>query len=198
MPTNYRQVYAIQKKNRERILKICPDMDNKSGIYFYTREDEDGIKYSYCGLAEHLLDRQISHLSGFQWIDISIKSHGLYDENNNPYGWKLGFKHFPKDQLEEKERYYITLYAKAGYQSRNKDTGGGSGKRKINEYKQPKTYRQGIQAGYIKASKEISILFEKYLNYSTKDKVPNRYQLNALDKFQTFLDFHKQEQDKTE
>ena len=53
---NYKKLYAIKKENEKRIKKICPEIDNQSGIYFYTREDEDGIKYSYCGLAEHLLE----------------------------------------------------------------------------------------------------------------------------------------------
>lgn len=199
IPTNYRQVYAIQKKNREKILKICPNMKSESGIYFYTRTDENGIHSFYIGQSVDCMARNISHLQNYSHIDLSIKKRGFYSEDN-PYGWKLNVIYYPKEKLDEMEQYWILEYMKKGYQARYNYTGGGQGKGKqqLNEYKQPKTYRQGIQAGYIKASKEISNLFEKYLNYSTKDKVPNRYQLNALDKFQAFLDFHKQEQDKTE
>lgn len=188
---NYKKLYAIKKENEKRIKKICPEIDNQSGIYFYTREDEDGIKYSYCGLAEHLLDRQLSHLTGFQWIDISLKSHGLYDAEKNPYGWKLGFKHFPKSELEEKERYYITLYAKAGYQSRNKDTGGGSGKRQINQFKPTKGYRDGIEQGIKNCSKEMAHLFDLHLDVTTKKNPPTVNQQKALDKFNDFLNFYK-------
>ena len=40
MATNYRQVYAIEKKNKERLLKVNPKLNDKSGIYFLLREDE--------------------------------------------------------------------------------------------------------------------------------------------------------------
>jgi hypothetical protein len=45
---NYRQIYAIKKKNKERIKAICPDCPNTSGIYFLLRE-EDGFKFAYIG-----------------------------------------------------------------------------------------------------------------------------------------------------
>lgn len=40
MATNLRQVYAIEKKNKERLLKVNPKLNDKSGIYFLLREDE--------------------------------------------------------------------------------------------------------------------------------------------------------------
>lgn len=48
-------------------------MKNQSGIYFYTRTDENGISYFYIGQSVDCLERNISHLSGFQHIDLSIK-----------------------------------------------------------------------------------------------------------------------------
>lgn len=198
MPTNYRQVYAMKAEREKRIKKICPDIPNTSGIYAFYRVDEAGIKRCYVGQAKHLLERCASHLAEYDHIALSLKKHKFYSEDN-PYGWKLSFKTCKESEMDEKEVATIKNFADAGHQIYNVMAGSQSkGKMATGQYKQPKTYRQGIQAGYIKASKEISILFEKYLNYSTKDKVPNRYQLNALDKFQAFLDFHKQEQDKTE
>lgn len=198
LPTNYRQVYAMKAEREKRIKKICPDIPNTSGIYAFYRVDEAGIKRCYVGQAKHLLERCASHLAEYDHIALSLKKHKFYSEDN-PYGWKLSFKTCKEAEMDEKEVDTIKNFADAGHQIYNVMAGSQSkGKIATGQYKQPKTYRQGIQVGYIKASKEISNLFEKYLNYSTKDKVPNRYQLNALDKFQAFLDFHKQEQDKTE
>lgn len=70
---NYKQLYAIKKNNEKRILSVCPRMKNQSGIYFYTRTDENGISYFYIGQSVDCLERNVSHLSGYQHIDLSIK-----------------------------------------------------------------------------------------------------------------------------
>ena len=70
---NYRQLYAIKKANKERILKICPNCPETSGIYFLLRE-EDGFKFAYIGQSVNLLQRLADHLQGYQYIDLSIKS----------------------------------------------------------------------------------------------------------------------------
>ena len=44
---NYRQIKAIEKANKERILKVCPNVPETSGIYFLTRE-EDGFNNAQC------------------------------------------------------------------------------------------------------------------------------------------------------
>lgn len=69
---NFRKAKAIEKK-RERLLKVNPALDDKSGIYFLTRTDEDGINYFYIGQAVHIMQRMCSHLTGYQHIDCSIK-----------------------------------------------------------------------------------------------------------------------------
>ena len=185
------QIKAIDKKNLQRLLAVNPNLDHDSGIYILTRESiETGIRWSYVGQAVDITQRMLGHLRGYQHIDLSIKRHGLYSESN-PEGWKINFIHFSKDQLDEKERYYITLYAKSGYQSRNKDTGGGAGKQELGERKPAKGYRQGIDAGYRKASKEVSHLFDLHLDYRTKSDKPNKNQEKAAEKFQNFLDYHK-------
>lgn len=130
---NYKQLYAIKSKNKKRILEVCPDMKNQSGIYFYTRTDEDGINYFYIGQSVDCLDRNISHLTGYQHIDLSIKKRGFYS-SENPYGWKLNVIYYPKSELDKWEQYWILEYTKKGYQCRyNKTSGGqGEGKEKIN------------------------------------------------------------------
>ena len=192
MSTNYRKIYAIKKMNEKRILDVCPDMKRKSGIYFYTRTDENGISYFYIGQSVDCLERSISHLTGYQHIDLSIKKRGFYSEKN-PYGWKLNVMYYPKDKLDEMEQYWILEYTKRGYQCRyNKTAGGqGEGKEKINEFRPTKGYRDGIKQGYKNASKEISHLFDLHLDYKTKSDNPNKNQEKALHKLEEFLNYHK-------
>lgn len=189
---NYKQIYAIKKKNEERLLKLNPDLDDESGIYFFYRTDENGINYGYLGQAVDIKSRCVSHLSGYQHIDLSLKKHGLYDKEKNPYGWKLQFKHYPKEQLDEMEQYWIKEFANKGYQLRNKTSGSqGAGKQKIDEYKPSRGYRDGLDQGYKNASKEISHLFDLHLEVSTKKNPPTVNQQKALEKFNDFLNYYK-------
>lgn len=188
---NMKQVYAINKKNEKKLLEVNPKLNNSSGIYFLTRLDEDGFRYAYIGQAKHILDRLVQHMSGYQHIDLSIKAHGLYSENN-PYGWNVNFMSFPINQLDEKEQYYIKQYALKGYQLRNKTSGSqGEGKRKIDDYKPSKGYRDGLQQGYINASRDMAHLFDLHLTYAPKSDKPNKNQLLAMEKFKNFLEFYK-------
>lgn len=169
-------------------MQVNPELDNNSGIYFLTRIDpETGIKFSYVGQALHIKQRMLQHMVGYQHIDLSIRSHGLYSEDN-PGGWNINFMHFPKEQLNEKERYYITLYAKNGYQSRNKDTGGGAGKQELGERKPSKGYRDGIAQGRKTLARELSNIAEKHLEIRLKeDKKNNKVSIKAFDKFNNLL-----------
>lgn len=189
---NYKKIYAIEKSNRERLLKVNPNLDDKSGIYFLTRTDEDGISYFYIGQAVKILQRMCSHLTGYQHIDLSLKKRGFYSVDN-PYGWQINFIHYPKDELDQMEQYWILQYTKKGYQCRyNKTAGGqGEGKEKINEFKASKTYRDGLKQGYKNASREVSHLFELHLDYKTKSDMPSKNQQKAIDKFDKFLNFYK-------
>ena len=60
MAFNYRQVKAIERQNKERILRTNPYVDENSGIYFLTREDENGIRYAYIGQAKNISAFQIA------------------------------------------------------------------------------------------------------------------------------------------
>lgn len=192
MNQNLKKAKAIEYKNRQKILKINPMLDDNSGIYFLTRMDEDGIHYFYIGQAVHILQRMCSHITGYQHIDLSLKKRGFYSPDN-PYGWKINFNHYPVSELDKWEQYWILEYTKKGYQCRyNKTAGGqGNGKDKINEYRSSKTYRDGIRQGYKNASKEIAHLFDLHLDYKTKSENPNKNQEKAIEKFRTFLEFYK-------
>ena len=189
---NYKQRLAIETKNKKRFLAINKDLNDQSGIYILTRE-EDGFKYAYVGQAKHILTRLAQHLVGYMHIDLSMKKHGLYSEDN-PNGWKVGALNYPIEQLDEMEQFYILKYAQYGYQLRNKTAGGqGEGKSQIDEYRPAKGYRDGLKQGYKNASKEISNLFDKHLDYKCKSDKPNKNQEKAKEKFEVFLNFHKGE-----
>lgn len=165
-----------------------PHLDDGSGIYFLTRTDENGIKYAYIGQAKHIHTRLAQHLVGFQHIDLSLKKHGLY-KADNPYGWKIGFMHFHESVLDEKEQYYIRMYANSGYQLRNKTAGGqGEGKSQIDEYRPVKGYRDGLEQGRKNLARELAHIIDTHLTVSLKDeKKNNKVSLKALDKFMDLI-----------
>ena len=192
MATNLRQVYAIEKKNKERLLKVNPKLNDKSGIYFLLREDENGFKFAYIGQAVHILSRLASHLSGYQQhIDLSIRSHGLYDAEKNPYGWRVEFMNLPVSKLDEAEKKYIRLYADKGYQLRNVSLGGQGENRasgSIGERKAPKGYMQGIQQGKKVLARELSNIAEKHLKIEIRDdKKHNKVSQKQYEKFMELM-----------
>ena len=186
---NIRQAKAIEYKNKKRLLEINPKLDDKAGIYFLTRTDENSIDYAYIGQAKHIITRLAQHLVGYQHIDLSLKKHGFYDKKNNPYGYKVNFLHFSLSELDEKEQYYIKLYAQKGYQLRNKTAGGqGQGKSQIDEYKPQKGYRDGLSQGYKNAVKDIKHIIDKHLVVSLKpEKANNKVSIKAFEKFNDIL-----------
>ena len=166
---NYKQVLAKQKATRERIVKLCPSINDNSGIYSFTRTDENGIRYAYVGQAKHLLSRCAQHLLGYQHIDLSIKKHGLFSENNE-YGYRLDFVNLPESELDDSEREYIQKYASLGFQLRNATLGGQDNGKEVIDSKTPKGYHDGLKQGYENARKEIKELFSKYLMVSVKNE----------------------------
>ena len=186
----YRQIKAIEQKNKERILKICSNANENSGIYILTRE-ENGFKYAYIGQARHILTRLAQHLTGYQHIDISLKKHGLFSaENKN--GWHIDF--IECFNLDDEEQRLILKYANLGYQLRNKTAGGQSvGKVGIAEIKAGKGYRQGLQKGYENARKEVAKLFEKNLFFAIVKE--NKNTIKAFDKFNEFINVKENKND---
>ena len=184
---NYKQIYAIKKANEERILKVCPNCPNTSGIYFLLRE-ENGFKFGYIGKAKHLLDRLGSHLSGRkQHIDRSLLAHGLWSDDNVT-GYRVHFLEYPEEKLNEMEQFYIKKYANAGYQLRNVESGGNLGKTDIGERKAARGYYDGLEQGRKNTQRFISDLFAKHLDYRPKKDPPNAYQTRAMEKFKDFLE----------
>lgn len=190
--SNYRNISkakAIEKSNKQRLLKVNPKLDDESGIYFLTRTDEDNISYFYIGQAVHILARLAQHLVGYQHIDLSIKKRGLYSADN-PYGWKVNFMHYPKSELDKWEKYWILEYTKRGYQCRYNKTGGGQGegKEKINEFRPAKGYRDGIKQGKINLARELSSIAEKHLKIEIReDKKNNKVSQKQFDKFKELM-----------
>lgn len=189
MNSNLRKVKAIEYKNRKKLLQINPTLDDDSGIYFLTRTDEDGINYFYIGQAVHILQRMCSHLTGYQHIDLSVKKRGFYN-TDNPYGWKINFKHYPVSELDKWEQYWILEYTKKGYQCRyNKTAGGqGEGKEKINEFKPVRGYRDGLEQGRKNLAKQLSHIIDMHLIVGIKPgKENNKVSIRALEKFNELL-----------
>lgn len=187
---NFRKAKAIEKKNRERLLKVNPKLDDESGIYFLTRTDEDGINYFYIGQALHIMQRMCSHLTGYQHIDLSVKKRGFHS-TKNPYGWKLNFKYYPESELDKWEQYWILEYTKRGYQCRyNKTAGGqGEGKEKINEFRPAKGYRDGLAQGRKIMAKELGHIIDTHLTVSLKlEKQNNKVSQRAFEKFNELLE----------
>lgn len=186
---NYAQVKAIEKKNKQRFLEVNSDLNEQSGIYFLTREDENGFKFAYIGQTRHILTRLAQHLVGYQHIDLSMKKHGLYSEEN-PTGWRVNFKNYPVEELDEKEQFYILKYAQYGYQLRNKTSGSqGVGKAQIDEYRPQKGYRDGIRQGKITLARELKHIIDKHLTVALReDKQNNKVSQQAFEKFNTLLD----------
>lgn len=185
---NIARVKAIEQKNRKRLLAVNPRLDDESGIYFLTREDENGFRYAYIGQAVHIMQRLCGHLVGFQHIDLSLKKHGLYSADN-PCGWKVNFMHYPKSQLDEQEQYWIKQYADKGYQLRNKTSGSqGEGKAKIDDYRPQKGYYDGLKQGRHNLAKELSHIIDKHLVISVKpEKKGNKVSEKQFEKFKELL-----------
>lgn len=195
---NIAKAKAIEQENKKRLLKLNPQLNDQSGIYFLTREDENGFRFAYIGQALHILSRLASHMVGYQQhIDLSLRKHKLYSESN-PYGWKVACLSFSPDQLDEKEKYYIRLYAEKGYQLRNVSLGGQGENRSsgsISDRKQPRTYSEGVQQGKKALAKELSSIAEKHLTIAVKsEKQGNKVSERQKDKFMELINVENYEE----
>jgi flagellar biosynthesis/type III secretory pathway protein FliH len=140
--------------------------------------------YSYVGQAKHILTRLAQHLDGHtQHIDISLRKHKLYSEENK-HGWQVEFKEIPQEHLDEFEKQYIMEYLRRGYQSRNKTLGGqDSGKVGLCENTAHKGYYDGKKQGYEDCRKYVKNILSKYVTLTPKSgKLPLR-------KYYEFLEF---------
>lgn len=176
----------LNRANKERILKIYPQISNDSGIYVFIRE-ENGIRYAYVGQALHLLSRCAQHLAGYLHIDLSIKKRGLISEDN-PTGWRLRWLECSPSELNEQEQYYIRYFAAKGYQLYNHTTGSQDGdKCALGEAKSPKGYLEGLARGRNNAIKEIKHLFDLHLKAVYKADKPSKNAEKAMKKFNEIM-----------
>lgn len=185
---NFRKIYAMKSEREKRIKAICPGIPYSSGIYAFYRTDEAGIRRAYVGQAVNLCERCASHLAEYDHIALSLKKHGFYSEDN-PYGWKLAFKTCPKSDLDEREVATIKSFADDGFQMYNITAGSQSiGKLVTGQYKPPKTYRQGIQAGKLSLARELSSIAEKHLKIEIReDKKGNKVSQKQFEKFKELM-----------
>ncbi len=183
---DYKAVFDKVDKAKAEILRVCRNAKNESGIYFLLRE-ESGFKYAYIGQSLTILNRLCSHLNGYeQHIDRSLKTHKLYSEQN-PCGWKIGCLYFPKELLNEKEQYYIKLYANNGYQLRNHTSGSqDTSKFGISANNGGSGYRKGVLYGEKKAYKRVKEFFDKYLDFVIKGE-SNKVKERKIKEFEELL-----------
>jgi hypothetical protein len=191
--SNYKNIAkakAIEAENRKRWLKLNPNLNDNSGVYILCRVDEDGFKFGYAGQAKHILTRLCQHSAGHQQhIDLSLKKHGLYSENN-PYGWTVICENFSEASLDRAEQFYIKWLADNGYQLRNKTSGSqGEGKKQIDEYRPAKGYYDGLKQGKKSLARELSHIIDTHLQVSLKpEKQGNKVSIRAFEKFQNLID----------
>lgn len=186
---NYIRAKAIEQRNKERILAVCPSVTENSGCYVLSRNDENQFRYAYIGQAKHLLTRLAQHLSGYQQhIDRSIKKHGLFDENKNPHGWQMTTIECAESELNERERKLIREVADKGFQLLNVTSGGqDGGKTDINERKPARGYQDGVKQGEKNVIRKIAHLFDLHLKAVTKADKPSKNAIKALDKFNSLI-----------
>lgn len=182
---NIRQIMAIDSKNKKLIKSMYPSITDDSGIYILSRI-EDGIKYAYVGQAKHILSRLAQHMREYLWIDLSLRKHGWYSDEN-PVGYRVISIKCLESELNEKEQFYIKECQRAGYQMRNKTAGGqGTGKTQIDTFRPAKGYYDGLKQGAKNIRKELNHIIEKYLDISLKkDNISSQ---KALVKFYKILE----------
>ena len=185
---NFKQIYARKAECERRIKEVCPNATHESGIYCFTRVDEDGFKFAYVGLAsKSLLTRLGEHLVGYQHIDLSIKKHGLYSQEN-PHGYKVDILcKCPAEECNEKEQYYIKKAADAGFQLKNSTTGSqGKGKKGLENGRPVRGYWDGVSQGEKRLAQELKHIIDTHLVISLKKET--KTSRKALEKFFTLLD----------
>ena len=182
---DFKQKMAIINSYKKIIAEIYPKCPDNCGIYILTRE-ENGFKYAYIGQAKKILTRIAQHLTGHQHIDLSLKSHKFYCENNKT-GWNIDWLLCEEKDLDCLEQEYILKYHKNGYQLRNKTAGGqGTGKFEIAETRPKKGYYDGVAYGEKKTKRKANEFFEKYLDYSIKEP-KNKIKERKFTEFAEFL-----------
>ena len=189
---NYRQRFAILNDKKKIIKTMCPQITNKSGIYMFSRINEDCNICIYVGQAKDLLSRTAQHLMDKkQHIDKSIYVHKLYDQISNPSGWFVRILEFcDEEMLDIREQHYIEYFRSKNDVVLYNVTGGGQFNKAedIGERYEVKlkSYRNGKAIAYDKAKQYVKTMFDKYLDYTIKGK-PTKIKERKLKEFKDFL-----------
>lgn len=189
MPINYKNVFEKREENKGKVLELCPNAPEKSGIYLFWRKDENDIHHGYVGQAtKSLLQRLSEHLSGYQHIDLSIKKYGLYDRWKNPHGYHIAvIEECAPEFCDEREQYWIKYYAQKGMQMKNATIGSqGKGKANFDAGKSTKGYREGVAYGRKALANELRHIIETH-NFTITPKKDNKITQKALEKFWALL-----------
>lgn len=146
---------TAQDKLRKGIaiaLKQFPELHehgNKSGIYLWSRFNEDGEYCWYIGKAKNLLRRTAQHImDGQSHLDKSIKKHGFYTDVKNPNGWNFSLIEICDEaDLDDYETLYINNWRlNRGGKMYNIESGGTTGKTIIGERKQRRDVKWKAEA----------------------------------------------------
>lgn len=196
MPINYKNVFEKREENKGRVLELCPNAPEKSGIYLFWRKDENDIHHGYVGQAKKsLLERLAEHLEGFnQYIDLSIRKWGLYHWLNNPHGYHIAIlEECPPSLCDEREKYYIKYYANKGLQLKNITAGSqGKGKSNFDVGKSTKGYREGVAYGRKALANELRHIIDTH-NFTITPQKDNKITQKALEKFWALLGIERED-----
>lgn len=146
-------IIAKQRQGMAIALRQFPELKDKgseSGIYIWQRQNEEGEYCWYIGKAKNLLRRTAQHIVDAQsHLDKSIKKHGFFNKEKNPFGWEFGIIELCSVlKLDETERRHIKVHMEAYPNSKtyNVESGGTTGKTIIGEKKQRRDVKWKAEA----------------------------------------------------
>lgn len=151
------------------------EYDKKSGIYCWSRYNEDREFCWYIGKAKNLLRRTAQHIvDGQSHLDKSIKKHGFLDLEKNMSGWDFRIiEDCPENELDEKEQAWIELTRQVHPHGimYNIESGGTTGKTIIGEKKQRRDVKWKAEA-----KNKVLADYREYFNLQPKE---NAYKKNT-------------------
>lgn len=174
-------IVARQKKGIAIALKQFPwlrEYDKQSGIYLWSRYDEDGTFCWYIGKAKNLLRRTAQHImDGQSHLDKSIKKHGFWENKKNEHGWDLTIvERCPENKLDEREQYWIVMYRIVRpCKMYNVESGGTTGKTIIGEKKQRRDIKWKAEA-----RAKVLAEYREYFDIVPKDNAFKKNGYNEL------------------
>lgn len=193
---NYRQIFARKNARKQQIKQLCPDIEDKAGIYMFYRWSEEKQKWCcYIGQSQtSVWERCASHLDGYKTknashIDKSLFTHKLATQKKD--GWQLKILTYcMPEYCNGLEQEYIAQYRKLDAIVYNVTIGSqGKGKVDFQERSQEKLkrYKNGKSKGKIATLRQIKVYFDKYLDFVIKGK-ETKIKARKLQEFKELLD----------